>query len=132
MITFKYKLESTGNGKIYRPVAEIQLKSNTNRWIKFHPYIDSGADLTMVPLSLGRLLGLHVKDNKIKQIGGIRGSVPVSYHIIKLKIGSYALDIEIAWAMIEDVPPLLGRKGIFDNFTITFKQEQKLIEFEKN
>ena len=129
MITFRYKLESIGSSKIFRPIAEVQLKSRSGHWIKFNPYIDSGADLTMIPLSLGRLLGLQIKRNQIKQIGGISGSVAVSYHVMPLKIESYIINTQIAWAHIEDVPPLLGRKGVFDNFNITFKQKQREVEF---
>ena len=46
-----------------------------------------------------------------------------------LKIESYIINTQIAWAHIEDVPPLLGRKGVFDNFNITFKQKQREVEF---
>lgn len=72
MIIFKYKEELTSRReKIKRPVAEVFLKTQSNSWIKFYPYIDSGADVTLIPLSLGRLLGLEIDEGKIQQIGGI-------------------------------------------------------------
>ena len=54
MIVFSYKEEQLVQGTILRPVAEVFLKTNSNKWIEFHPYIDSGADITMIPLSVGK------------------------------------------------------------------------------
>lgn len=132
MIVFKYKQEpsKTKGELIERPVADLFLKSKSGGWIEFHPYIDSGADVTLIPLSLGKLIGLTLDENKVEQIGGIRGSVPVTYHKIQAKIGGVELLIQIAWALIEEVPPLLGRESIFDYFHITFKQSQGIIIFE--
>lgn len=128
MIIFKYKKEVSG---VKRPVADAFLKSNKGGWIEFHPYIDSGADITLIPLSLGKLIGLSVDEKRIEQIGGIRGTVPVIYNQAKMKIGGIEIMVNIAWALIEDVPPLLGRKDIFDKFHITFKQDKDEIIFNE-
>lgn len=133
MITFRYKAESGSRKReiIYRPVADVYLKSKSGEWIEFHPYIDSGADVTLLPLSLGKLIGLTVNKKKIEQIGGIRGKVPVIYAYNQVKIGDYQLKIKIGWALIETVPPLLGRTDVFDTFEVTFKQKEKKILFKK-
>lgn len=132
MIVFRYKEESLGKGagKIQRPVADIYLKTKSNSWIEFHPYIDSGADLTMIPLSLGKLLGFHLDEKLVSQIGGIRGSVPVMNTQCRMRIGNKELNVQVAWALVEDVPPLLGRTNVFDVFNVTFKQREKIIRFE--
>lgn len=133
MIVFKYKEESLGSaqGSIKRPVADVYLKTKSKSWIEFHPYIDSGADLTIVPLSLGKLIGLELNKNKVEQIGGIRGSIPVVPTRCQIRIGLEEFPINIAWALVEDVPPLLGRTDIFDRFEITFKQKDGKIIFKK-
>lgn len=132
MIVFRYKEEITSRKqKIIRPVAEVYLKSLTDSWIKFYPYIDSGADVTMIPLSLGKLLGFKIDESKIQQIGGIRGSVPVIFIKASLKIGKEEFPTRLAWALIEDVPPLLGRTDVFDIFKVTFEQYKKVIIFER-
>lgn len=132
MITFRYKKESVGkdNVFIYRPVADVYLQTISGSWIEFHPYIDSGADLTMIPLSLGKLLGLTVKQENITQIGGIRGSVPTIYRTAQMRIGTAKFTTHLAWALIEDVPPLLGRADVFDQFHVTFQQDKKVILFD--
>lgn len=115
MIIFKYKKEVSRNKSkhIQRPIADVFLKNKSGGWIEFHPYIDSGADVTLIPLSLGRLIGLRLDENKVEQIGGVE------------------LNVHIAWALIEEVPPLLGRADIFDYFHVTFKQDQGIILFNK-
>ena len=133
MIVFHYKKElSRISGKfILRPVAEVYLKAKSGNWIKFNPYIDSGADVTLIPLSLGKLLGLEIDKNKIEEIGGIRGSVPVIYTKAALRIGENEMQAQVAWALIEEVPPLLGRTDIFDVFKVTFDQIKGVITFEE-
>lgn len=133
MITFRYKLERFGRNKpIWRPVADISFQDQDNNWIELHPYIDSGADVTMIPLSFGKLLGLKINKSEINKIGGIRGSVPVSYRKLPVRIGGYQIIINVAWALIEEVPPLLGRTDIFDKFDVIFKQTKRIVEFQPN
>ena len=131
MIIFRYKEESLGEKRIIkRPVADVSLQTKTGSWIEFHPYIDSGADVTMIPLSLGKLLGFEIDENKIQQIGGIRGSVPVIYTKAALRVGEKEILIQLAWALVEEVPPLLGRTDVFDSFKVIFDQTKGIIIFE--
>ena len=131
MIVFRYKSEKGAHQELVkRPVADAWLKKGTG-WVEFHPYIDSGADVTLIPLSLGELLGFKIENEKVEEIGGIRGAAPVIYKSWKVKIGDRTLPVLIAWALIEEVPPLLGRADIFDFFNITFKQIEGKIIFEE-
>jgi len=132
MITFRYKEEPVGATQIIkRPVADVYLRRKDGTWIEFHPYIDSGADVTLIPLTLGKLLGFSVDDQKIEEIGGIRGSVPIVYKKNRIRIGNMELTAKLGWALSEDVPPLLGRSDIFEVFNITFRQSEGIITFEK-
>jgi len=133
MIRFKYRKESGKVEKVvFRPVADIELESKDGEWIRCHPYIDSGADVTLIPLSFGRLLGLELDKDKIEEIYGVgkQGIPVIFYEDIKVKIEKFVFGIKIAWALIEEIPPLLGRIGIFDHFHVNFKQDEKIIEFE--
>ena len=131
MTIFRYKLEKGAHQKLVkRPVADVWLKKG-NEWIEFHPYIDSGADVTLIPLSLGELLGFKTENEAIEEIGGIRGAVPVIYKNCQIKIGRKVLPILIAWALVEEVPPLLGRADVFDFFKVTFNQKGEEIVFEE-
>ncbi|MBC2697163.1 MAG: hypothetical protein HF976_09295 [ANME-2 cluster archaeon] len=134
MIVFNYRKEkSTITENIFRPIASVKFKSKENTWIKLRLYIDSGADITIIPLSFGRLLGLELKKEDIKQLTGVGGtSIPVVITEVEIKINDIVFPIDIAWALEEDIPPLLGRTSVFDKFIITFDQTKKIIIFDSN
>ena len=134
MIIFNYRKEkSTITEYIFRPIASVKFKSKGNTWIKLRLYIDSGADITIIPLSFGRLLGLELKKEDIKQLTGVGGiSIPVVITEVEIKINDIAFPLNIAWALEEDIPPLLGRTSVFDKFVITFDQTKKIIIFDSN
>ena len=130
MIEFRYKAEIGRKGEeVLRPVADIFLRSQKGQWIELHPYIDSGADVTLIPLSFGSLLGLDALKGTSERIGGISGSIPVVYLQNKLRIGPYELTARIGWALVEKVPPLLGRADVFDVFDVLFRQKEGKIQF---
>ncbi|MDI6903357.1 MAG: hypothetical protein QMC77_06450 [Methanocellales archaeon] len=107
---FPYREESSSLfGKIYRPIAKVWFKGRT--WMPAFMYVDSGADVTLIPKSFGELLGFQLESSKIQEIKGIgEGTVPVSQNI--------------AWALIDTVPFLLGRLDILDKFDITFTERE--------
>ena len=132
MIVFKYKTEELG---IIRPGADVILEFNHNRSYSFL-YIDSGADISLIPYSTGDLLGLKLDKEKdeIEQMKGVSGyTVPfVKRDIIIHLDKNTGFQIPIAWSLIEEVPPLLGRQGIFNKFRITFDEINQEIRFVRN
>jgi len=134
MITFNYRREKSAiTGDILRPVASIEFRSEDGVWIELRPYIDSGADITLIPLTFGRLLGLELKKEEIKHLRGIGGvGVPVVIKEVDTRINGTEFPVRVAWALEEDLPPLLGRVDIFDRFTITFDQRKEIVMFESN
>jgi len=77
-------------------------------------YIDSGADVTLIPLSFGRLLGLELKKEDIKHLRGVGGGeVPVIVTNAEIRMNN-----------------LLGRSDLFDRFKVVFDQTERVIIFE--
>ncbi len=115
-ITFPYREEqSKFFGLIYRPVARVKLNS-AGEWIPEWMYVDSGADITLIPRSVGELHGFEVNKSKIVDITGVGGgTVPVIVKKVIISVGEEIFDARVAWALIEDVPPLLGRMDVFIN-----------------
>ncbi len=113
MIEFSYRKEySPVLGEIYRPSAEVILKHN-DKIVLFYPYIDSGADITLIPRSLGEMLGLELTD-EIVELGGLGDNkVPVLIKKIEIKIGRYLIPIHVAWALIEEIPLLFLAEKTF-------------------
>jgi len=94
-------------------------------------YIDSGADITTIPLAAGLALGFRQKPrNKILEMRGVSGGgVPYLIENVHLGFDDLRLPVRIAWALIDEAPFLLGRLDIFKRFDITFKERQGLIFF---
>ncbi len=131
MAEFEYREEESGVlGKILRPVADVYLKDKLGNEIVSFMYIDSGADIILIPKQVGDALGFEVKDDEIKEIGGIGNTkIPVIIKTAPVRIGDKTFNARIAWALIEEVPPLLGRVDVFDIFDVQFKQRERKIIF---
>ena len=131
MITFNYRKEKNSlGGIIFRPVADVVLQSNIGA-VEVGMYIDSGADVSLIPLSIGLALGFSQKAHEIKEMKGI-SSEPIPYVLKKVNFifDNFKIEAEIAWALIEEIPILLGRKDIFTRFKIIFDESKKKILFK--
>ena len=118
-------------GEILRPIIEFEIKTSIG-FVPVMGYLDSGADITLFPLSFVRVLGIRIEDEEIKEIRGIGDSaVAVIIKEVELKIGNVELKVNVGIALIEEVPYLLGRKDIFDKFRIIFEEYNKRIILEK-
>jgi hypothetical protein len=120
--------ESRIFGPILRPVARVVL-INQGIEVPEYPYVDSGADISLVSKSVGDLLGFKIEENEIvEEIKGVgeRG-IPIIIKKIKMKIGEKEIETRVAWALIEEVPLLLGRMDVFNLFDILFKKNSKTL-----
>ena len=115
-------------GRILRPVARIILINGAIE-VPEHLYVDSGADITLIPKSVGDILGFKIeKSDEVTEIKGIGDiGVPIIIKRVKMKIGNKFFDTRIGWALIEEVPLLLGRVDVFNLFDICFKKNKKTI-----
>ena len=132
MIEFPYrKVLSDEYGIIYIPIAIVELKNRDKR-VRCEMLIDSGADITLIPKSVGEYLGLAIERmDVIKELRGIGESIiPYITKGVELKIGEERFNARIGWALVEGVPLLLGRLDIFDRFDIKFLCKEKMVVFE--
>jgi len=128
-IEFSFRRERSGLfGEIDRPVARVVLM---NRGIQIPEifYIDSGADLTLIPRSIGEILQLeNPAAHEILDIKGIgEKGVPIVIRKVTMQLGNFQIQPRIGWALAEDIPLLLGREEIFPHFDILFFQNKKTI-----
>ncbi len=93
--------------------------------------LDSGADLSLIPYSVGETIGLELDIENRSEVQGIgEGSVPYILNEIKLKIETVEISGRVGWALIEEVPFILGRLDVFQNFSIEFRQFENRILLE--
>jgi len=128
-IDFDYrKEESRILGEIMRPVARVILAYHQKKLVEYL-YVDSGADVSLIPKSVGDWLGFIIeKEDKLTEIKGTgeRG-VPIIIKNIHMQIGEKQFETRVAWALIEDVPMLLGREDVFPLFDVYFKKNRKTL-----
>lgn len=131
MIRYRYRKETGSLGPISRPVASVILQNGSmNVQVQF--YIDSGADLTMIPFRFGRALGLeHAPTDAVRELRGVSGvGIPYVLKNVVLNFGERTIAARVAWTLVEDVPLLLGRIDIFNQFEITFNESKGWIDFK--
>ncbi len=132
MTRHEFREEKSSLGKVLRPVAEVVLKRGGFS-VGMPMYIDSGADISMIPLRFGRALGFKQEEiDTIQEVRGISGaSIPYILKEVTLVLNGEELKTRVAWALVEEVPILMGRLDIFDKFRIIFDQRRGWIDFEK-
>ncbi len=115
---------------ILRPLARVTMINGAKK-ITQEMYIDSGADITLIPFSVGSAMGFEIgKAEEIKQIGGVGGSkISVVIRKIPMRIGEKEFECRIAWCLSEDVPMLLGRMDVFREFEILFTEREESVIF---
>ena len=86
----------------------------------------------MIPLRLGKALGFkQIPSDVIYEARGISGGVPYILKEAIFILNNHRYKAKIAWALIEEIPLLLGRLDIFSRFRIIFNEKQGYIDFEE-
>ena len=127
--TFPYQFKFITDGKILNPLLYLPLKIKDG-WRNTWFLLDSGADTTMLPLSMAKRLGLSYDSNKKGKLLGIGDKSFDGYlGFIIIKIGQKELKVRCDFIDAEDSTLLLGRLDIFDKFNINFDTTNKKIVF---
>ncbi len=127
-VEFPYRKERSSTlGMILRPVAKVVFEEQFDQWM----YVDSGADITLIPLSVGDLIGFRrLRQDKLQRIMGVgKSSVPIIVKKAAMRIGALRFGARVAWSQVEAVPPLLGRADVFPKFSVTFKEKERVTIF---
>ena len=132
MIRQRFREERSGLGLVLRPVAEVILEKDGFA-VEIPMYVDSGADVSMIPFRFGRALGFkQEREDTIQEIKGVSGAgVPYILKEVTLVLNGKRLKVKMAWALVEEVPMLMGRMGVFDKFRVVFDERNGWIDFEE-
>ena len=119
-----------------KPVIKVKFSERENQLISC--LLDSGADVSTFPASIGRAIGINFDDedpieNAPKQISGKIGfkcwEVPKT---ISFPWQEETITLPIIWVDSNDVDPVLGRKGFFDKFEeVAFCEKKHVIKLRK-
>ncbi|MDP7975202.1 MAG: aspartyl protease family protein [Thermoprotei archaeon] len=127
-LIFPYQEELSGVlGRALRPRVPLQLKTGNGTWTTISVYVDSGADITLLPRSAADILGLRLKSGNEVIMAGLSGELVRSYiHQVEAKVGNLpSFTMKVGIAEKESQVPVLGREGFFDRFRVTFDPSSK-------
>lgn len=99
---------------------------------RFEAIIDSGAGRCTFLCALGRAIGLDVENGAVEQSYGISGAATVSYlHDVHLYAPGGAILIRAAFTENLPVAGILGMRGFFEHFKVTFDPTVQQCELER-
>lgn len=114
----------------WRPFATAILSYKGNS-VKLEFLVDSGADFTVVPKSVGKQLGFETPAKSVDHFMGAGGGVvPYVLKRVGLRIGETSIAARIAWAL-DEVTPVLGRLDVFDQLSVSFDRQRKRVLFKR-
>jgi hypothetical protein len=129
--SFRYKKqESALFGNILRPLVRLEAYSEVGGdWLVLENVLaDTGADISVLPSSMGEALVFDVKSPRKPHIKGIapQARVRVYIHKLRFRLNSKEWSLPVAIADTDNVPPILGRVNGLDLFNANFKKGRVL------
>ncbi len=122
--------KALGFGNI--PTIKLKLKiERPGGFIDLLFLFDTGADVTSLPKSLAKKLGIDLQTCPQETMIGYTGEATrVFLSKISLRLGKGIFSIPCVFSSHEDVPIILGRAGILTRFNIFLNGKDKEIVFE--
>jgi hypothetical protein len=79
---------------------------------------------------MGKKLGFDLGRNEVKEARGIGDTVvPYALREATVLVGATEAAIRLAWALVDEVPLVLGRLDVFDRFRVEFDQPGRVMRF---
>ncbi len=112
------------------PIIPVSLKSKEG-WVEFDAYIDTGASFCLFPADVAEILGLCLEEGEVrKMILGDGNALTVYLHNLPVLLAGKEFAAPIGFSKGLGISfAIIGRRGIFDQFTVCFNELEKWIEF---
>ena len=109
MIEFPFQKRSSEKyGAILKPLIPVSI-IGPKRGVEVFMLLDSGADISLLPYSVGETIGLELDLSTRSEVQGIgEGSIPYLLGQVRIQIENLEILARIGWALIEEVPFILG------------------------
>ena len=109
------------------PVVPVKFFYKTKETPFIDALLDSGGDFIVIPMPIARYLGLRLKKaGEVDTAGGTTSLFKATLSMImgKKEKTSVYKNIQIHVSGRNDIPVLLGRHPIFEDYEITFKKQK--------
>ncbi len=130
-ITIPYAKEGSNIFEsVLRPRLSIDIYSEfLSDWITIDDVLaDTGADLSVLPKSLGVLLVGDIREGRKYRVTGLAGYSKYIYlHRLTTRIGRKKIKAAFAIAVTDDIPPTLGRIDALDKMNIEYQKGRRMV-----
>jgi len=119
---------------IYRPIIPVTI-TYKKKLVVFQTLIDSGADYNIFHGDIAAYLGINLTKGSKKNISGLSGGKIKGYtHKVHLKINQCYFPSEITFSnqIPDNALAVLGNKGFFNKFKVTFNLKELKINLKRN
>jgi hypothetical protein len=135
-IAYKVAPDSFGppGSYVYSVTLDVQIglpSLNAPRTKRFEAVIDSGATRCLFHADFASHLGLDLKAGEIEITQGIGGSENIYLHQIALYIPGGPIITKVGFKENLPVAGLLGMRGFFEFFKVSFDPDLKICEIER-
>ena len=137
-MTFRYLDSSNPSGDVYKRPSILATFSNGQDKLEQYALVDSGADMSAMYCRVAEKLHLDLSRKRIMSFG-VSGSVEsvVTEATVEISRGhehfSFNIPVRVLFSKSNYVAPtLIGRKGFFDKFRITFDEANQKIVIKSN
>lgn len=104
-------------GILFYPIVQLEIKTTTG-WRSFDFLVDTGADVTTVPISLLSILGISKQNLPQSSTLGVGGFAVTTWEFrLPIKLGKLVKEVRASAvdSHRDGMPLLLGRKDVFED-----------------
>jgi hypothetical protein len=122
-----------GDRSMWIPVLSIRCSFKFDHMPPMLAVVDSGSPYCLFKMDIADYLKIDLKGAPSRPIGGIIGGPQENLYFHKIQIqveNSWTFEVYGGFMKKLAVPAILGRKGFFDKFIVTFDQSKTVHEFQ--
>jgi hypothetical protein len=114
----------------WNPMYNIAWQCADGNWLDSQALVDSGADVSLIPLEFGQKMGFALSPGELHQQAiGLSGTLDIVLRQAVVRIDEVTATIPVAWVQESTFTDVIIGRAVFDLFDITFKQAEEIIIF---
>ena len=126
LIKFPYHYKKTVFGNLPDPLVDLEVKTPRG-WQKLRFLVDSGADVTTLPLFLAQMWGIRIDRSQEVAMDGVGEEAIAAYPgRLTVRLGDQELTLRCYFVASETIP-LLGRLDLWSRFDLIFDNRRQMI-----
>ncbi len=128
---FRYDTRYTEHGFEMVPRVPVVFRNPRNsREVPIFCLIDSGASDILITTEIALALGIEIERGESRVYGGIGGEIKGYVHLVHIRVmnDKHEFAVQCGVLPLPTYDGLLGQRGFFDNYKVTFEKYKKVFE----